>query len=64
MTALERSMTELCKAREEWLTKRIRAMQLIESRSHTAYDVAANHGQILGNVAHMDWFINAVAEEV
>lgn len=58
------SQTELCNDRAEWHRKRIRAMQLIESGSVTAHDVAANHCQILGNVAHMDWFINEVAEEV
>lgn len=28
------------------------------------YDVAANFGQIVGNVKHMQWFRKAVAEEI
>lgn len=62
--ALDASLTELCAARQEWHRKRIRALQLIEERSVTAHDVAAEHCQIFSNVKHMDWFINAVAERV
>lgn len=28
------------------------------------YDVAANVGQMVGNVKHMQWFIEAVADEI
>ena len=62
--ALDKCLTELCKAREEWHRKRIQALTWIESRSVTAHDVAAEHGQIFDNVKHMDWFINAVAERI
>ena len=33
----------------------------IERRSDHAYDCAANSGQLLDNVKHMDWFKKALA---
>lgn len=41
-----------------------RARQEIEEGTDTAYDVAADAGQIFGNVKHMQWFVEAVAEEL
>jgi hypothetical protein len=40
------------------------AQRLIDSGDDIAYDVAANTGQIFGNVKHMQWFVNAVADEI
>ena len=40
------------------------AQRLINSGDDIAYDVAANSGQIFGNVKHMQWFIDAVANEI
>lgn len=39
-----------------------RARKAIEDREDCVYDVAVNNGQMLDNVAHMTWFITAVAE--
>jgi hypothetical protein len=36
----------------------------IEGKVDLIYDVAANVGQIVDNVKHMDWFRHAVAEEI
>jgi hypothetical protein len=38
-----------------------KAKQLIEDDNELIYDVAADHCAIVGNVKHMDWFIDAVA---
>ncbi len=38
-----------------------RAEQAINNREEIVYDVASESGQIVGNVAHMRWFRNAVA---
>lgn len=38
------------------------ARELIELDDPIIYDVAADIGQIVGNVAHMSWFVRAVAE--
>jgi len=38
------------------------AKDLIEADDPMIYDVAADSGQIVGNVAHMSWFVRAVAE--
>lgn len=43
---------------------RQRARRAIERGDTVAYDVAAEHGQILGNVRHMRWFEEAVAQEL
>lgn len=59
---LDQSLKTLCADRDAYLKKRLRARQLIESRSPIAYDVAASHGQIFSNVKHMDWFIDAVKD--
>lgn len=37
---------------------------LTEDEEHVLYDTAAEHGQILGNVARMRWFRDAVAENI
>ncbi len=34
-----------------------RARNAIEKDEHFIYDVAAEHGQMLENVKHMDWFL-------
>ncbi len=41
---------------------RQRAEEAIENDEDVIYDVAANVGQIVGNVKHMDWFVEAVAQ--
>jgi len=38
------------------------ARKAIASDNVLIYDVAANCGQIVGNVKHMTWFVRAVAE--
>ena len=43
---------------------RERALELIEQEAEICYDVAAQHGQHFSNVAHMEWFIEAVTEEL
>jgi hypothetical protein len=40
------------------------AEQAIESEDDVCFDVAANHGQIFGNVKHTYWFLDAVAQEL
>ena len=39
-----------------------RAIDAIDQRLDFVYDIAAEYGQILDNVAHMRWFVRAVAE--
>ena len=41
-----------------------RAEAAIEREDVACFDVAANIGQIFGNVKHMAWFVRAVAEEL
>lgn len=38
-----------------------RALSAIEKREHFIYDIAAESGQIVDNVAHMTWFKIEVA---
>jgi hypothetical protein len=38
------------------------ARKAIEREDDVCFDVAAEHGQIFGNVKHMKWFAEAVAE--
>lgn len=38
------------------------ARQAIEQDANVIYDVAANSGQMVGNVKHMNWFVDAVAD--
>jgi hypothetical protein len=38
------------------------AQEAIEREDHVCFDVAAEHGQIFGNVKGMKWFVEAVAE--
>ena len=38
------------------------ALEAIEREDVVCFDVAAAHGQIFGNVKHMDWFVEAVAD--
>jgi hypothetical protein len=40
------------------------AQRAIEDEDDVVFDVAANIGQIFGNVKHMKWFLHAVAEEL
>lgn len=40
------------------------AKNQIERRSKLCFDVAANMGQIFDNVKHMQWFVDAVADEL
>ena len=40
------------------------AYDAISAKLDVAYDVAAEHGQIFDNVAHMTWFRDAVADEI
>lgn len=40
------------------------ARRLIEKDDERIHDVAGNVGQIVGNVKHMRWFLEAVAEEI
>lgn len=37
------------------------ARRLIERDSVEAHDLAREHGQILDNVKHMEWFVRALA---
>lgn len=39
-----------------------KALEAIENEDTVCFDVAAEHGQIFGNVKHMRWFAEAVAE--
>lgn len=41
-----------------------RAEEAIENEDEICFDVAANVGQMFGNVKHMTWFKEAVAEEL
>jgi len=41
-----------------------KAQWLIDNDDEIIYDVAANVGQIVDNVKHMRWFLNAVADEI
>ena len=38
------------------------ARKAIHNEEQVCFDVAAEHGQIFGNVKHMTWFVEAVAE--
>jgi len=38
-----------------------RAKGAIEAGEHFVYDIAAEHGQMVDNVGHMGWFVEAVA---
>jgi len=40
------------------------AQELIDNDDERIYDVAANVGQIVGNVKHMKWFLEAVAADL
>lgn len=40
------------------------AQQAIENEARVCFDVCANLGQIFGNVKHMAWFVDAVAQEL
>jgi len=40
------------------------AQVAIDNDADVIYDIAADAGQIVDNVKHMDWFVDAVAEEV
>jgi len=44
------------------MDRRRRMRELIASDDPFIYDVAAEHGQIVGNVKHLQWFENAVLE--
>ncbi len=37
---------------------------LTEEQVHVLHDTAAEHGQILDNVVHMQWFARALAENL
>ena len=41
-----------------------RASEAIEDADMVCFDVAAEHGQMFGNVKHMTWFVEAVADEL
>jgi len=41
-----------------------RARQAIEADEEVVHDVAANRGQIVDNVKHMNWFLSSVAERL
>lgn len=41
-----------------------RAKKAIARKDVRCFDVADSYGQIFGNVKHMRWFIEAVAEEL
>jgi hypothetical protein len=41
-----------------------RARRAIDKKEEVAYDVAAEHCQMLKNVAHMKWLTKAVANEI
>ena len=43
---------------------RERVDSLIEAGADVVYDIAAETQSIVGNVAHLDWFKNAIAEEL
>jgi hypothetical protein len=47
--------------RRYWLN---RAVFAIANCATVMYDVAAMHGQMVGNVQHMQWFVEAVAQEL
>lgn len=40
------------------------AQWAIDTDHALIYDVASNVGQIVGNVKHMTWFLDAVAEHI
>jgi hypothetical protein len=44
--------------------KRSAAREAIEREDTVCFDVAAEHGQIFGNVKGMKWFVDAVAESL
>lgn len=41
-----------------------KARKLIDRDDELIYDVASSQGQIVANVKHMRWFVEAVAEEI
>jgi hypothetical protein len=41
-----------------------RAEEAIANEETIIYDVAANYGQMVDNVKHMSWFVQAVADEI
>ena len=43
---------------------RERAIKAIADEEVVAYDVAAEHGQIMKNVQHLGWFVDAVSVEI
>lgn len=47
------------KSREQLLTT---AQRMIAHEKELCFDVAAEHGQMFGNVKHMTWFVDAVAD--
>lgn len=46
------------------MNAREKAIALIESEDDICYDVAADQGQKFHNVKHMEWFVDAVMEEL
>lgn len=51
-------MTSLDRARR--LVERVRAGEALPDQESFVFDVAVQHGQIFDNVAHMEWFAEAV----
>jgi len=43
---------------------KVAAIRAITYKSSLALDVADNHGQIYSNVAHMNWFLLQVMQEI
>jgi hypothetical protein len=44
--------------------ERAKALRAIKRGDIVVYDVAANYDQLVGNVKHMSWFVDAVADEL
>lgn len=42
----------------------IEGSDLSEEQQHLLHDCAAEHAQILDNVVHTPWFLNALAENI
>jgi len=40
------------------------AIQLIKNKHNICFDISSENGQIFENVAHMDWFEDAIAERI
>lgn len=41
-----------------------KAKKAIENKEQFVFDIADNNGQIVDNVKHMTWFIDAVADQI